>query len=415
MQTLEQAKGAEVEKLLAEIQEALVGARPMPDDRFSSRIRSLEQDVERLDVSALIADLVGEPKHPDVSSGFLDLTLDEPGREASLRTWEELGRERIDALFLWMKEHATTTAWWSRGIPLPLHADTLSRLRSVAPEVVPIGAIADGWAKNGAATTPRREHVWRWLALGHGVGVTMPPLGQIIERLVARLRAFDLLPLAHQVQVMRLPRRSSMVVPVRVPGRSILTLPTSTPTPLTLQYVVHELGHLAENALRPARASLRDRWSFDPVRSEGIALLFELALRTTPGWIEALGPSADDAAHIRRFLVEEERFTSSLIAATVRLGDRMPFASIDDGLEAARTLATALDVEWSPHLMLFRLPNLAYWRAIAVGSSWAESAASTLRERFGDRWANDPRAWSRVRDAIATIAPAGETLSLLRR
>ncbi len=105
--------------------------------------------------------------------------------------------------------------------------------------------------------------VWDWLAARRpGPALVEQPHG------LPAARTLPARPHRGRRRARPTPNSPSMVQAVRLPGLSLLSIPTDV-TPVTVQYLQHELAHLAEHALRPPGAPLAQRWSFDPVRSEG--------------------------------------------------------------------------------------------------------------------------------------------------
>jgi len=319
----------------------------------------------------------------------------------------------------------------------------------VTAPVRDLSEIAAAWARpaglHGSATA---EYNWRWLLLGKGVlgpsegvpgGVPgegpLPQLNELITLLVGQARRRGLLPPAHQVKVLRRPNTPSMVMPVRLPGSSLLSLPTAV-TPVTVQYLQHELAHLAEHALRPSDAPLVERWTFDPLRSEGWALLLERLAGST-AFLARLGIDEETAAVLARFHAEEERFSRGLMAADLALdADLAGCRTSAEALDAASAVAARTGLEWAPELLLLRQTRVLHWRSYLAGYAWRDTVRAELDARFGtgtgtgdstgtgtgdgnshgnggDGWADRDEAWALLRSALARTGPAGSAAGFL--
>jgi hypothetical protein len=410
-----------VEELVADLQQARAGVRPWPADRFAARGAALAPALAASDMAGFVAELVDGCDVPDIAAAAVDLDADEPGRRTTHRAWRALAYRRLPTLWAWLCRRRATSrpwaTWWADDVALPLADDTRARLRDVAAPLPPagaLGAIARRWAAGTGLAEPTAEHNWRWLALGRGLDIAVPAFPALLAALVQTFRDRELLPPGHRVQIIRRPRTPSLVVPIRVPGHSLLSVPEPSPaTPLAVQYFQHELGHLAEHALRPADAPLRDRWAFDPVRSEGIALLFELVLRD-PRWLVGLGFGARDAERLAGFLVDDEAFTRGLLAADLALDHQLPgHARVEDARAAAAAIAAQLGLAWAAEIMLFRLPAMLDWRSYLAGWAWRDAANAILVHRHGARWPDARAAWRTLRATLQTVGSATEALRCL--
>jgi hypothetical protein len=408
-----------VADLVADLQEARAGLRPWPNDRFRARVGVLRGDLDRCGMAGFVAELIEGTSAPDISAAAINLNGDEPLRLATYWRWREAANRHLPALWTWLGaagargEGAPT--WWCRDIKLALHEETIELLRDATAPLRPIGRIARAWGRAIHLADPTAEHNWRWLALGRALDVSVPPFPKLMDGLVAMFRERGLVPPEHRVQVIRRPRMPSLVVPVRVPGRSILSVPVPAPsTPLSPQYFQHELAHLAEHALRPADAPLYERWRFDPVRSEGWALLFERVLRLHPRWLVDVGFSREDAKRLATFYREEDEFTEGLIAADLALDTRLrTLSTIDDARRAAIEIAAELEIDWAPEIMLFRQPALLNWRSYVAAWAWRDAMLALLERRFGPEWVEDATAWSAIRASLGTVGSASTALRAL--
>lgn len=404
-----------VEDLIADLQLARAGLNPADAASLNSRSRDLQDAARRLGVSGLVEELLADEKTPDVSAHFMDLEADETGRQRSYARWRAAARERLPELWAWIRQRQTGdegVAWWRRSAGLQPPEQTLELLGRITARVRPVRHIAERWALQAGLSEGTREHNWRWLALGRGLQVPVPPLDHLLPKVSGRFRQLGFLPPEHRIQLIRRPNTPSMVLPVRVPGRSILSLPAAT-SPLTIQYLQHELAHLAEQALRPPTASLADRWRFDPVRSEGFAFLFESTAHD-PEWLEQFDFERADAAAISGFYREEEEFTLGLMAADIAMDAALStFSNVREALECAERLSHGLGIDWAPELMLFRLPRAMQWRAYIAARRWRDKAASALSGRFGSGWKREPEAWRLLQEVFGTVGSSVDALERL--
>ncbi|MFF3714183.1 hypothetical protein [Streptomyces phaeochromogenes] len=422
-----------VEDLLADLQlerAGLPGRDPVPAAR---RARQAAGELAGLGLSRFVAELLGETAPVPAPAAVLDLEADEDGRRASYEVWCAEARELTDEVWRWLAERrraAGELPWWCGESALPLPHDSVRRLAEVTAPVRDLSEIAAAWARpaglRGSATA---EYNWRWLLLGKGAlgpslpsgafSGELPPLNELITLLVGQARRRGLLPPAHKVKVLRRPNTPSMVMPVRLPGSSLLSLPTAV-TPVTVQYLQHELAHLAEHALRPADAPLVERWTFDPLRSEGWALLLEHLAGST-AFLARLGIDEETAAVLARFYAEEERFSRGLMAADLALDtDLAGCRTSAEALEAASAVAGATGLEWAPELLLLRQTRVLHWRSYLAGYAWRDTVRAELGARFGnshshggDGWADRDEAWALLRSALARTGPAGSAAGFL--
>ncbi|MFG2346129.1 hypothetical protein [Streptomyces phaeochromogenes] len=430
-----------VEDLIADLQlerAGLPGRDPVPAAR---RARQAAGELADLGLSRFVAELLGETAPVPAPASVLDLEADEDGRRASYEVWCAEARELTDEVWRWLAERRRAGAgelpWWCGESAFPLPRDSVRRLAEVTAPVRDLSEIAAAWARpaglRGSATA---EYNWRWLLLGKGVlgasegvpggasGEALPPLNELITLLVGQARRRGLLPPAHKVKVLRRPNTPSMVMPVRLPGSSLLSLPTAV-TPVTVQYLQHELAHLAEHALRPADAPLVERWTFDPLRSEGWALLLEHLAGST-AFLARLGIDEETAEVLARFYAEEERFSRGLMVADLALDtDLAGCRTSAEALEAASAVAAATGLEWAPELLLLRQTRVLHWRSYLAGYAWRDTVRAELDARFGDgdddgnscgggdTWADRDEAWALLRSALARTGPAGSAAGFL--
>ncbi|MGW3416831.1 hypothetical protein [Streptomyces phaeochromogenes] len=423
-----------VENLLADLQlerAGLPGRDPVPAAR---RARQAAGELADLGLDRFVAELLGETAPVPAPAAVLDLEADEEGRRTSYGIWCAEARELTDEVWRWLAERrraAGELPWWCGESALPLPHDSVRRLAGVTAPVRDLSEIAAAWARpTGLRGSATAEYNWRWLLLGKGVlgpsgglpgaevSEALPPLNELITLLVGQARRRGLLPPAHQVKVLRRPNTPSMVMPVRLPGSSLLSLPTAV-TPVTVQYLQHELAHLAEHALRPSDAPLLERWTFDPLRSEGWALLLERLAGST-AFLARLGIDEETAAVLARFHAEEERFSRGLMAADLALdADLAGCRTSAEALDAASAVAARTGLEWAPELLLLRQTRVLHWRSYLAGYAWRDTVRAELDARFGtgqsegDGWADRDEAWALLRSALARTGPAGSATGFL--
>ncbi|MGN9820032.1 hypothetical protein ACTMUQ_32430 [Streptomyces sp. SD11] len=418
-----------IEDLLADLQlerAGLPGRDPVPAAR---RARQVSGELADLGLSRFVAELLGESASVPAPApmAVLDLEADEDGRRISYETWCAEARELTGEVWRWLSERRRAAGtshggdelpWWCGESAFPLPTDSVRRLAEVTAPVPDLSETAEAWARpTGLSGRATAEYNWRWLLLGKGLygrrGGTLPPLNELITRLVGEARRHGLLPPGHRVRVLRRPNTPSMVMPVRLPGSSLLSLPTAV-TPVTVQYLQHELAHLAEHALRPAGAPLAERWAFDPLRSEGWALLLEQLAGST-AFLARLGIDAEAAAALARFFAEEEHFSRGLMAADLALDtDLADCRTSAEALEAASAVASRTGLRWAPELLLLRQTRVLHWRSYLAGYAWRDTVRAELVARFGVDWAQRAEAWVLLRDALTRTGPvAGSAAGFL--
>lgn len=411
---------ADVEDLLADLslgRAGLPGHGPVPPEE---RARQLSREIADLGLSSLVAELLGETAPVPAPTAVLDLEADEEGRRASYATWRAEARDLTGEVWRWLTDRrraAGELPWWCGESALPPPRDSVARLAQVTAPVRDLSETAAAWGRQAGLRDATAEHNWRWLLLGKGLplprGGTLPPMNELITRLVAGARRHGLLPLDHRITVLRRPNTPSMVMPVRLPGSSLLSLPTEV-TPVTVQYVQHELAHLAEHALRPRDAPLLERWAFDPLRSEGWALLLEGLVGSTEV-LTGLGIDGETAGVLGRFFAEEERFSRGLMAADLALeADLAGCRTSAEALDAAAAAAAGTGLRWAPELLLLRQTHIVHWRAYLAGYAWRDTVRAELASRFGSGWEDREPAWALLRRALASTGSAAGFLATLR-
>ncbi|MFC4031454.1 hypothetical protein ACFO3J_08180 [Streptomyces polygonati] len=418
--TAQDTAARDIEDLLADLQLERSGLSGRGPDPAAGRAARLSGGIARLGLSRFVAELLGDGPPVPATVAVLDLEADEAGRRASYRIWRAEARSAAEEVWRWLTERRRTAGdrpWWCGESALPLPADSVRRLAAVTAPVTDLAPIAESWGRTAGLGDGVEEYNWRWLMLGKGLlgpsaGAALPGLDTLLGRLVEQARGHGLLPAAHRVGLIRRPNTPSMVMPVRLPGHSLLSLPTAV-TPVTVQYLQHEIAHLAEHAARPAAAPLAARWSFDPLRSEGWALLLE-HLVTTPEPLVRLGLDEGSAAAVAGFLAEEERFSRGLMAADLALEAELGGCRGAAGaLEAAAAVIGRTGLRWAPELLLMRQPRMLHWRSYLAGYAWRDTVLAGLTSRFGAGWAGRDDAWAALLRALASTGSAGAFLRSL--
>ncbi|MET9498448.1 hypothetical protein [Streptomyces sp. NPDC006552] len=407
----------QVEVLLADLQLERSGLAPHDPEPTAGRASRLSEPLAALGLTAFVAELRGQaPCVPGVHS-LLDLEADEAGREVSYRLRRAEARAAAPEIWAWLRRCRDSAPsgrpWWTVGSALPLPADSVRTMAAVTAPVPDLTPVTAAWAAQCGLRRHTAEYNWRWLMLGKGLplpaGRPLPRLNQLINGLVQQAREYGLLPRAHHVQLIRRPNTPSMVMPVRLPGLSLLSVPTAV-TPVTVQYLQHEIAHLTEHGVRPARAALLDRWAFDPLRSEGWALLVE-HLAASPALLVRLGLSDDTAEAVARFLGQEERFSRGMMAVDLALDrDLEDCASTAEALEAAAAHAARTGLRWAPELLLLRQTSMLNWRSYLAGYAWRDTVLTELTRHFGPQWELRDDAWAALLSALAGTGSAADFL-----
>ncbi|MCX5613443.1 hypothetical protein OHB39_38980 [Streptomyces sp. NBC_00047] len=260
---------------------------------------------------------------------------------------------------------------------------------------------------------------WHGASVRHRGGWPLPPdtplprLNQLITSLVEHFRDRSLLPSTHKVRLLRRPNSPSMVQAVRLPCFSLLSIPTAV-TPVTVQYLQHELAHLAEHALRRPGAPLAQRWSFDPVRSEGWALLLEYLVRS-PAVLRELGIEPATAKTVARFLAQEEYFSRGMMAVDAALDTALDgVATPAAALARAVELSAPTGLHCASEILLLRQIRMVQWRGYLAGYAWRDAVLSVLTTRFGPGWPVSADAWALLREALSSTGSAADFPHTLR-
>ncbi|MEV4428072.1 hypothetical protein AB0K23_22365 [Streptomyces sp. NPDC049602] len=312
-----------------------------------------------------------------------------------------------------LERRRTGDPWWERGRPFPLTSGTRSRLLRCGGPVEPVDGLLRRWSGAGRdedVTTPAFRTALR--EGRHGGAVALPPADTLLRILVTRLRQAGLLPPEHRVTLVRKVWTSAVAVPVRVPGRSVLVLST-TPAVPALAHLLHELAHVAEHALRAPDSTLESRWRFDPVRSEGWALLLE-SLATDPEWLAALGLPPSYTEAVRTTATYTELLDRQMFRAAAALDDELPpDATPAETLALARDLTARLRVDRTPQALLQDAADGLQPRAYLAGFAWRDEALQCLRDGWGPRWWADPTAWTAVTAGLRGDGDARAALDAL--
>ncbi|PJM98885.1 hypothetical protein CG740_32850 [Streptomyces sp. CB01201] len=339
-------------------------------------------------------------------------TADPAVRRAAVdRRLDKMDAHEVAADFL--ERRRTGDPWWERGRPFPLTADTRAWLLRCGGPVAPVDGLLRRWSEAGPdedVTTPEFRTTLR--EGRHGPAVALPSVDTLLRTLVGRLRQAGLLPPEHRVTLVRKVWTSAVAVPVRVPGRSVLVL-SSTPAVPALAHLLHELAHVSEHALRAPELALEVRWCFDPVRSEGWALLLE-SLATDPLWLASLDLSHPFTEAVRVTATYTELLDRQMFRAAAALDDELPpDATSADALTLTHDLIARLGIARVPQALLQDASDGLQVRAYLAGFAWRDEALSCLTGRWGSRWWAEPAAWAAVRDVLRGDGDARSAVAAL--
>jgi len=261
------------------------------------------------------------------------------------------------------------------------------QLTSMAAE---LPAIVRNWcAATGRSESAFRASRTRFLR-GHDVAVEFP-VRTLVRALHQRLRDVGAIDRDRKVSLVWTDGRPSMTLPIRIPGWTAVALPAQ-PVVLASQYVHHEFGHVIEVASRPAHWSLLDRWQVSNLAAETAAMVVE-ALGRDERWLRELGIEPRAATQAAGYCTHEDRYNRAL-AALIILCDQTPVhrrarlvTELTDGLiEAGHPQEEA--------------GRATYWRTLLAAYSAADELRQSLIRRYGDRWADQERAWQRLRGLL---------------
>ncbi|MFC7310205.1 hypothetical protein ACFQVC_39090 [Streptomyces monticola] len=406
----------DVEDLLADLQLQRAGLTGRSSDPAADRAAELADETAFLGLSPLVADLLGTSSPAPRTTSALSHRADEDDRRASYETWRAEARTLLPELWQWLNARRRSDQgrmWWCRSGARPVPETSARLLAETSAPVRDLAPLAESWARPCGVREPTAEHNWRWLLLGTGLQAPLPRPYELITKLVDEARGHGLLPPAHKVKVIRRAHAEPSAVPVRLPGFSLLTVPTAV-APATIPRLQHEIARIAEHAVRPPRARLADRWSFDPVRSEGWGLLLA-GLVTAPGPLVRLGLPEQTAAAVTAFLAEEEHATRSLLAADLALAaDLGACNSTADALVAAASTTARTGLQAAPELMLLRQTRILDSRARLAGYAWRDEVTTELTARFGTSWSHRTEAWQLLVEALSGTGTAADFLHTVR-
>lgn len=312
-----------------------------------------------------------------------------------------------------LERRRTGDPWWEGGRPFPLAAGTRSWLLRCGGPVEPVDGLLRRWSGAGRDDDVTAPAFRTALREGrHGGAVALPPTDTLLRILVTRLRQAGLLPPGHRVTLVRKVWTSAVAVPVRVPGRSVLVLST-TPAVPALAHLLHELAHVAEHALRSPDSALESRWCFDPVRSEGWALLLE-SLAADAQWLATLGLPPSFTEAVRTTATYTERLDRQMFRAAVALDDELPLdATPAEALALTGDLAARLRVDRAPQALLQDAADALQPRAYLAGFAWRDEARRCLMDGWGPRWWAAPAAWRAVTAVVGGDSDARTALHAL--
>ncbi|MET7622243.1 hypothetical protein [Streptomyces sp. NPDC005408] len=412
----------DIEDLLADLQlegAGLAGCDPEP---AVQRARRLDDEIAFLGLTRLVADLTGAAAPPQASA-VLALEGDENARLAAYERQRAGAGELVEATWQWLSARRRAAEdgryWWAEGRLRPLPPCSLRQLAEVSEPVPDLASIAESWARAAGLRDGAAEHNWRWLMLGEQLCQPaapavhrLPRLNELLASLVAEARGHGLLPPTHKVKLIRRPGTVPRATPVRMPGYSLLTAPTRV-TPATVRQLQRHIAALTEHALRPKHAPLAERWTLDPLRSAGWALLLVHRVHS-PELLVRLGLEEHTAVTAARFLAEHERFCRGLSAVDLALDAALrDCRSAEGALDAAADVATRTGLRMAPELLLLRQPRILHRRSHLAAGAWYESVLGALTDRFGSGWAQRDEAWALLLQALTSSDTATGFLGAL--
>lgn len=334
-------------------------------------------------------------------------------RRSAVASLHRTAARHLPALWRWIAERSSEaggwSAWWSKATGDPTTVSWMARGRAVRSAA----SAADWWGRLADEAAPRREPTWRWLQTGAFLGSLPVDYRTALRATATAFRCRDLLPADHRVTVASQTLSRSVAVPIVVPGRSVVVV-SDTGSAADIRFIHHELAHVTEHAIRRADLPLEQRWSFDPVRSEGWALLCETLVHDRDWWVE-IGLGTPNARVIAFHRATDE-FSQAVVAGHVALDDAVSACQDEVDLRrAAREIVERLQVDWDPAAFAMGVPNVSQWRAYAAAFEWADAARRVLARRFGTPWWRAPESWAALRRVLETPGSAAAALHFLSR
>ncbi|TQK50337.1 hypothetical protein FBY35_0663 [Streptomyces sp. SLBN-118] len=411
----------DIEDLVADLQlerAGLTGCDPEPAVR---RARRLGDEIAFLGLTRLVAELTGDTAPPAASAVFA-LEADENARLASCARQRAEAGGLVEPTWQWLsarRRAAGGQPWWSTGRLRPLPPGTLRQLAEVSEPVPDLAPIAESWGRAAGLRDGAAEHNWRWLMHGEPLcrstapaGHRLPRLNELLAGLVAEARGHGLLPPTHKVKLIRTLGTVPRATPVRMPGFSLLTAPTRV-TPATVRQLQRHIAALTEHALRPKHAPLAERWTLDPLRSAGWALLLVHRVHS-PELLARLGLEEHTAVSAARFLAEHERFCRGLSAVDLALDAALDGCrSVDGALDAAAEVAGRSGLGMAPELLLLRQPRILNRRSHLAAGPWHGAVRDALTDRFGTGWGQRDEAWALLLHTLTSTDTAAAFLAAL--
>ena len=318
----------------------------------------------------------------------------------------------LPGLWRWIVDRSAEsggwTGWWSRCADHDTTVEWMAQDRAARCAA----AAVDEWGRLGGVSTPKAEPTWRWLQTGRCLGAPGVDYRRALTLTATAFRQRGLLPTTHHVTLSSRTMTRSVAVPIRIPGRSVMVV-SDTGSATDVRFLHHELAHVAEHAVRRADLPLDGRWSFDPVRSEGWALLCENLVHDPDWWAEiGLGPLDE---RTRAFHLAVDEFSRTVIDARVALDGMIDGCRDVVGLRrAGEEIAGRLGIDCHPAVLAMGVANGGQWRAYAAGFEWAERASEILTVRFGSPWWRAEASWRALRDVLETPGSARAALDRLR-
>jgi hypothetical protein len=291
--------------------------------------------------------------------------------------------------------------WWASQPWFGLRDQTLESLRAVDDAVESCAELCAEWARLvGLDAEPTQERTWQSLLVGGVLPVELPTLDQILRRVTLLFRSRGFLPTNHRVTLIRKPAvlASSYVAPARLPGRTFLVLSNSV-WASAVEYVPHELSHVAHHAELDSGVPLADRWAIDPVLSEGWALLWETLIRDVDILVDEMAFSRADAVLLARTFEYSETLNRNLFRAQVWFDNQLCDTDASPE-ELAAQIEGMLGLQWSTAQLVQDRSRTLQWRTYLAAYEFRDAFAQRALDKCGPRWNASNDLWERCRHAL---------------
>lgn len=405
-----------IEDWLADIHLHFAGLASATDRDAALRALAGSEEAHSWPFRQLIRDLGDQDPPPVADIGLFAaaaLAEDEAAARNAVTALHDAARAVAPQLWAWFSRVRGEAGGWRERTRAAVGPFDTPRLWAPAPQQEP-GRAAEAAralaAMAGLTSEGCAEHQWRRSQQGAFLSKDVPPFADALHGVSAALQTMGVLPKSHTVRtISSVPTRAASV-PIMIPGQSVLVVHDSGHAS-ALQYIHHELAHVAEHGCRSTALPLTDRWSFDPVLSEGWALLLESLVQDTE-WLAVLGVEETCARRLAAFFRAEETLNRELIRARVRFDDfAEDAADFDALLEAAAGATQGLGVAYDPWVFVLGLANAVQWRAYEAGYRWRDEVVTALHGLSGPGpWWDGETAWQLLRGMLS--APVGAEAAL---